>query len=67
MKFSDKVKYVRMKLELSEESLARDLGVSYSTVSQWERENREPQLATLGKFYNFCEKNEIRFESEGNK
>ena len=67
MKFSDKVKYVRMKLELSQEMLAKELGVSYSTVSRWERENREPQMATLGKFYNFCEKKEIRFESEGNK
>lgn len=67
MKFSDKVKYVRMKLELSQESLAKELGVSYSTVSRWERENRDPQMATLGKFYNFCEKKEIRFESARNK
>lgn len=32
MKFSDKVKYVRMKLELSQEALATELGVSYSTL-----------------------------------
>ena len=67
MKFSDKVKYVRMKLELSQESLAKELGISYATVSRWERENREPQMATLGKFYNFCERKKIRFESEENK
>lgn len=56
MKLSDRVKYVRMKLELSQESLAKELGVSYATVSRWESENREPQMVTLGKFYNFCEK-----------
>lgn len=67
MKFSDKVKYVRMKLELSQESLAKELGVSYSTVSRWERENRDPQMAMLGKFYNFCEKKEIYFETEKNQ
>lgn len=67
MKFSDKVKYVRMKLELSQESLAKELGISYATVSRWERENREPQMATLGKFYNFCERKEIHFESGENK
>lgn len=67
MNFSDKVKYVRMKLELNQEMLAKKLGVSYSTVSRWERENRDPQMATLGKFYNFCERNNIHFESEGNK
>lgn len=67
MKFSDKVKYVRMKLELSQESLAKELGISYATVSRWERENRDPQMAKLGKFYNFCERKEIRFESEENK
>lgn len=67
MKFSDQVKYVRMKLELSQESLAKELGVSYSTVSRWERENRDPQMAMLGKFYNFCEKKEIYFEADKNQ
>jgi DNA-binding transcriptional regulator YiaG len=67
MEFSDKVKYVRMKLELSQEMLAKELGISYSTVSRWERENRNPQMATLGRFYNFCEKKDIHFESEENK
>ena len=30
------------------------MGVSYATVSRWEREDRKPQLALLGKFYSFC-------------
>lgn len=65
MEFSDKVKYVRMKLELSQTALAEELGVTYATISRWENENRTPQMATLGKFYNFCERRGIAFEDTG--
>lgn len=54
MEFSDQVKYIRMTLQLSQTELAAQMGVSYATVSRWERENRKPQLALLGKFYSFC-------------
>ena len=53
MKFSEKVKYVRMKLMLTQEALAKELGVSYATICRWERENREPQIVSQGKFYAF--------------
>jgi len=59
MAFSDQVKYVRMVLQLSQTELAAQMGVSYATVSRWERENRKPQLAMLGKFYSFCLRNGI--------
>ena len=32
MKFSEKVKYARMKLLLTQEALAKELGVSYATL-----------------------------------
>lgn len=54
MDFSAQVKYIRMALQLSQTELAAQMGVSYATVSRWERENRKPQLALLGKFYSFC-------------
>lgn len=59
LNFSNQVKYVRMALQLSQTELAQRLGVSYATVSRWERENRKPQLAMLGKFYSFCLRNGI--------
>lgn len=34
--FGDQVKCVRMYLQLSQEELARQMGVSYATVSRWE-------------------------------
>ena len=34
--FSDKVKYVREKLHLSQQMLAKELGIAFSTVNRWE-------------------------------
>ncbi len=65
--FSEQVKYVRMKLCLSQEELAAKVGVSYSTVGRWEREGRAPQMQTLGRFYAFCEENGIDFKEVENK
>ncbi len=59
MAFSDQVKYVRMVLQLSQTELAQQMGVSYATVSRWEREGSKPQLTLLGKFYSFCLRNGI--------
>ena len=57
--FPEQVKYVRMFLQLSQTELAQQIGISYATVSRWERENRTPQIAMLGKFYSFCIRNGI--------
>ncbi len=67
MDFNEQVKYVRMKLSLSQEELAAKVGVSYSTVSRWEREGRAPQMKTLGRFYAFCEEQGIDFKEVENK
>ena len=61
MKFSEKVIKVRMKLLLSQEALAKELGVSSATICRWEKDNREPQVMSQGRFYAFCEKNGIEF------
>ena len=44
MKFAEKVKYARMKLLLTQEALAKELGVSYATICRWEKDNREPHI-----------------------
>ncbi len=61
IKFEDAVKFVRMKLGLSQTELADAIGVSLPTVSRWENEGREPQMMTLGKFYEFCRERGIDF------
>ena len=66
MGFQDQVKFVRMHLQLSQEELARQMGISFATVSRWERENRKPQLALLGKFYSFCQRSGIEIDLSDN-
>jgi len=65
MDFSEQVKYVRMLLQLSQTELASRMGISYATVSRWEREHRKPQVAMLGKFYSFCLRSGIIPEAKG--
>lgn len=60
--FPEQVKYARMCLQLSQTELAEQIGISYATVSRWERENRTPQIAMLGKFYSFCVRNGIEID-----
>lgn len=62
MSFSDKMKYVRTKLFLSQEMLARELGVSFATISRLEQNHNEPSLSTRRNFAIFCEKKGIKFE-----
>lgn len=45
MSFSDKVKYVREKLHLSQQMLAKELGIAFSTVNRWENCKGKPQYA----------------------
>ncbi len=63
LSFPEQVKFVRMLLQLSQTEFAEKIGISYATVSRWERENRTPQLAMLGKFYSFCMRNGIELDS----
>ena len=40
IKFSEKVKYARIKLLLTQEALAKELGVFYATICRWKKESR---------------------------
>ncbi len=62
LSFPEQVKFVRMILQLSQTELAEKIAISYATVSRWDRENRTPQLAMLGKFYSFCMRNGIEVD-----
>ena len=63
--FPEQVKTVRVLLQLTQTELAEQIGISYATVSRWERENRTPLHAMVGKFYSFCMRNGI--ESKATK
>ena len=50
------VKEVRKQLSLSQEDLARELGVSFATVNRWENGKSRPSKLAKAQFDNFCSK-----------
>jgi transcriptional regulator with XRE-family HTH domain len=54
--FADQVKLVRMQLGISQEELARELGVSFATVNRWENGKSQPIKLSRNQFEMFCNK-----------
>ena len=50
MLFSDKVKYIREKLHLSQQMLVKELGLAFSTVNRWENCKGRPTICAVKKF-----------------
>lgn len=49
MNFSEGIKYIRKVAYLSQESFAKEIGVSFSTVNRWERGKSKPNYAAMKK------------------
>lgn len=64
MELSEKVRYVRDKLKISQEDLARALNVSYATINRWENSKTKPTRMALAVFYDFCDKHDISFDDK---
>jgi DNA-binding transcriptional regulator YiaG len=54
--FSRLVAIMRRQLALSQEDLARQLGVSYATVNRWENGHNLPSRLAKAQLNAFCEK-----------
>ncbi|MBN2103049.1 helix-turn-helix transcriptional regulator [bacterium] len=52
--FSEFVKEVRLQLEMSQEDLARELGVSFATINRWENRKTTPSRLARNQFDTFC-------------
>jgi len=66
MDFSEKIRFVRERLEMSQEDLARELNVSYASIHRWEYAKTKPIKLVRAAFDDFCNKRGISFdESEG--
>ncbi len=50
------VKEVRRQLRLSQEDLARELGVSFATVNRWENGKSKPSKLARAQFDSYCAK-----------
>ena len=61
MEFSKFCLETRLKLNLSQQMLAKKLDVSFATINRWENGKTLPQKLTLYRFEKFCEDNGIEF------
>lgn len=59
MQFDEKVKFVRQKFMLSQEDLAKELGISFATINRWENRKTKPNYIKQRLFKEFCEKHNI--------
>ena len=50
------IKEIRRQLSLSQEDLARQLGVSYATVNRWENGLSKPSKLAKAQLESFCKK-----------
>ena len=62
MNFSEGIKYIRKVAYLSQESFAKEIGVSFSTVNRWDRGKSKPNYAAMKKISAFCNANSIKVD-----
>lgn len=62
MDFSDIIKNIRIRLELSQEELARELGICFATVNRWENGKSTPSRLALVAVKDFCDKKGLIYE-----
>ncbi len=67
MEFKDKVSQLRMQLNMSQETLARDLGVCYATVNRWEKGSNVPRPQQIYAFEKYCQERNVTFEKSPSK
>ena len=62
MAMKEKIVFARAVLNLSQEALAKKLGVSFATVNRWERGHSNPSKFHEMRFELFCKENNVLFE-----
>lgn len=63
MTFAEKLIVVRKHMFLSQEALAKELGVSFATVNRWETGRCEPNYKAQKAFADFCDAHKIDINS----
>ena len=62
MEISSEIKRIRQSAMLSQEELARELGVSFATVNRWETGRAKPTYRTLRLIDEYCKNHNITFD-----
>ena len=63
MEFKDKVKRVRKSLYMSQEDMAKHLGVAFATVNRWESGKCKPNYSAQRAFAEFCKNRSIDLDA----
>lgn len=61
MSFAEEFKRIRIKSFLSQEALAQEIGVSFSSINRWEGERTKPNMIAMKKLRDFCAAHDIDF------
>ncbi len=59
MSFSEIIKSIRKQFNYTQEQLARELKVSFSTVNRWENGRTVPSVLAKMQILEYCERNRI--------
>lgn len=62
MTYPEKIKAVRESLLVTQEELAKELGVTPITICRWETGKVEPSIKAKKAFRDLCEKKGLTFE-----
>lgn len=62
MSFDEILKCIRKKLNITQEQLARDLNVSFSTLNRWENSRNIPSRLARMRLVEFCTEKGISSE-----
>ena len=59
MKLNDNIKLIRLHLGITQEQLAHDLGIIFSTINRWENGRTVPSKLAKLRFLAYCSQNNI--------
>lgn len=62
MDFGQQIKFVRLKLHMSQMEFGQLLGVSFTTINRWENGKTTPNYRALRIFENLCKEKNIKIE-----
>lgn len=62
MSYSEKIKFARETLLMTQEELALELGVTPITVCRWETGKVEPSIKAKKAFRDLCERKDLKFK-----
>ena len=62
MSFSENIRAIRQKCFFSQETFAKELGVSFATVNRWESGKTKPTYKTMKLINEFCKNHNFEFD-----